>query len=324
MTAILRSLLTLWAARTGLVQACLLVLSLLALPASAHAIDILRLARAESADDRRLDYTDALLFEAMRRTTRKFGPYQIQRAPEFLSRERLLDETLRGEVVNVTAVPSQPAWEEKLYTIWIPVDLGVADYRISLIRKDQQARLSAVKTLDDLKTLSMGIGTLWSSRKIYEDNGFDVTVGADYEALFRMLLAGRFVHFPRGVNEVFTEFKDRQASFPDLAIDRALVVQFPFPRYFFVTPKASRLAQRVEAGLESMVRDGTMMKMMLKYHADMIRQANFCTRRLFRIPNPLLSPKTPLDRKEFWFNPYDPKTGICPKTATLPRQPSTR
>ncbi|MDP5240101.1 hypothetical protein Q9Q94_11205 [Uliginosibacterium sp. 31-16] len=299
----------------------LLALVLLAAAAPAGAMDILKIARPESATDRRLDYTDSLLFEAMRRTTARYGPYQVERAPEFLSRERLLEETVRGEIINVTSVPSQPAWEEKLITIWIPVDLGMADYRISLIRADQQARLSAVKRLDELKALSMGAGTLWSSRKIYEDNGFEVVPGADYESLFKMLMAGRFVHFPRGVNEVFTEYEERKAAFPKLAIEQEVVVQFPLPRYFFVTQNDPRLARRVEEGLESMVRDGSMMKMMKDYHADMIRQANFCSRRLFRIPNPLLSAKTPLDRKEFWFNPYDPKTGICPQTAAVRKAP---
>ena len=159
----------------------------------------------------------------------------------------------------------------------------------------------------------MGAGTQWSSRKIYEDNGFNVVPGYDYEALFRMLITGRFDHFPRGVNEVFTEYADRKDAFPDLAIEQDVVVQFPLPRYFFVTPKDPRLAKRVEEGLEAMVRDGTMMRMMREYHAEMIQQADFCARRLFRIPNTLLSPKTPLGRKEFWFNPYDPQTGICKK-----------
>ena len=295
-------------------SACIGVFSALLSGAAAPVVaeDVLRIARPESAADRRLDYTDSLLFEAMRRTSDKYGPYRVERAPEFMARERLLQETIKGERINVTSVPSQPTWENQLITIWIPVDLGVADYRISLIRKEQQKTMSAVSTLDDLKALKMGAGTQWASRVIYEENGFDVVTGLVYESLFRMLLAGRFTHFPRGVNEVFSEFADRHADYADLAIEQDLVVQFPLPRYFFVTRGEPRLARRVEEGLEAMVRDGSMMRMMREYHAEMIQQANFCKRRLFRIANPMLSPRTPLDRSEFWFNPYDPKSGICP------------
>ena len=300
--------------RSALVGALCALLSC-AVP-SIRAEDVLKIARPESPADRRLDYTDSLLFEAMRRTSAKYGPYRVERATEFMARERLLQETIKGERINVTSVPSQPAWENQLTTVWIPVDLGVADYRISLIRKEQQNTLSAVRTLEDLKALKMGAGTQWASRVVYEENGFDVVTGLDYESLFRMLLAGRFTHFPRGVNEVFTEFADRQADYPELAIEQDIVVQFPLPRYFFVTRGEPRLARRVEEGLESMVRDGTMMRMMRDYHAEMIQQADFCKRRLFRIPNPMLSPRTPLDRSEFWFNPYDPKSGVCPVKTT--------
>jgi hypothetical protein len=79
----------------------------------------------------------------------------------------------------------------------------------------------------------------------------------------------------------------------------------------FVSPKAPRLAKRIEEGMESMVHDGTLMKMMLQANAELLGRAQLCKRRVFHIINPQLSAQTSLERKELWFNPFDARNGVC-------------
>ena len=284
---------------------------LLAASAGARAEDIVMRPRPDTAKGAESDFNGAVIDEALKRTQKHYGAFTYaDRVPIFV-RDRLLDEMIRGEEINVTVVASQPLWEEKLLTIRIPIDLGLSNYRISLIHQASQGKLSAARTIKELQTLRLGAGTAWSSRKVYDADGFTVVTGDNYEALLKMLLSGRFDYFPRGLNEAFPEYDARKADYPDLAIEKDMLIEFPLPTYVFVSPKAPQLARRIEEGMESMVRDGTLMKMVLKFNADIIDRANLCARRVFHINNPQLSDKTPLQRKALWFDPFDPKTGRC-------------
>ncbi|MDP5239731.1 transporter substrate-binding domain-containing protein [Uliginosibacterium sp. 31-16] len=277
----------------------------------ARADDVMVRARPASGVERRLEFSDLVLEEALRRTVKKYGPYRIEWVTAVLARERMLLELVSGEVYNTSVMASQPSWEAQLLPIWIPLDMGLSNYRIALTHRDAQEKIAAVRTLDELKALRVGLGAGWSSRRVMDFNQFNVVLGESFEPLLKMLMAGRIDYFPRGMNEVFVEFDDRASANPDLVIERSVVIDFPLPGYVFVSPKAPRLHKRLTEGMEAMVRDGSLRKMVSEYHAEMIKRANFCERQVFRIENPFLSEKTPLKRKELWFNPYDPKTGIC-------------
>jgi hypothetical protein len=198
--------------------------------------------------------------------------------------------------------------------------MGVSSYRIGFVRRDGQARMSMVRNEEDLKTVKVGVGLGWSSRQVFEADGLQLETATDQEALTKMLLANRLDYFPRGVNEIFVEFDATAGAYPDLAIENELLLYFPLPNYIFISPKFPRLAKRLNEGLESMVRDGTLLKMVKTYHAEMLQRANFCARRVIQLKNPLLSPSNPIGRKELWFDPYDKKRGMCPSAATPARK----
>ncbi len=279
-----------------------------ALPAMA--VDIVMRPRPDESKGPESDFHGAVIDEALRRTVARHGPYEYAPRVPLLARERLLDEMLRGEVINITVVASQPVWEERLLPIRIPIDMGLSGYRIALVHRDSQARLAAVKDVAELKRLGMGVGTAWSSRKIFEAEGFRTVTGESFNALLQMLMAGRSDYFPRGLNEVFPEYAARKAEFPALAIEQQLLLVVPLPTYIFVSPTAPRLARRIEEGMESMLRDGTLQKLVLQHHGALLAQAQLCSRRTFRINNPLLAEPSPAQRKELWLDPFAPG-GLC-------------
>lgn len=279
-------------------------------PAIAHAEDVLMLHRRE-ANARNIVHSDMVLEEALRRTQAKYGSYRIVQNPVNLARERILIEAIKGEQINAAVVAIQPTWEARMLPVWVPIDMGVSNYRIGFVKRDRQALLAKVRNEEDLKKVKVGVGLGWSSRLVFEANGLDLETAADQEALTKMLLAERLDYFPRGVNEVFVEYEAMNPPSPDLAIDRELLLYFPLPIYVFISPKYPRLAKRLNDGLEAMVRDGTLLRMVKSYHAEMIQKANFCSRRLLLLKNPFLSASNPLNRKELWFDPYDRKSGVC-------------
>ena len=258
-----------------------------------------------------VEHSQLVLEEALKRTRAKYGPYRLEVVVETLVRERLLSEMAAGQTINTAVVATQPEWEDRLLPVRIPLDMGLSGYRIGLVRKDMQERVSAVRTVEDLHKLSMGVGLSWASRKILEAAGFTLETAPNQDQLTQMLIARRFDYFPRGVSEAFPEFDAKTGSMPDLAVERDLLVLIPLPSYIFVSPAAPRLAQRITDGLESMVRDGTLLRMVNNYYGDMLQRAHVCSRRILRIENPLLPPQTPLGRKELWFDPYLPRVGWC-------------
>ncbi len=300
--------------------ACLLALA--SMPGGAT--DVVRLYRAEFAAAAP-ELPDLVIAEAMRRTRRSYGDYNILLQPNPMIRERMLSDLKNGKPGNVAVVVTQPEWEHELLPIRIPLDMGLSGNRIGFVRHGMQTRIGAVRTLDDLRALSLGVGLGWSSRKIMEANGLHLETAVNQETLSRMLLAGRFDYFPRGVTEIFPEYDARGGDASGLEIERELLLVLPLPTYIFVSPREPRLARRLNEGLESMVSDGSLQRIVVDFYKDALRRANLCARHIIRLDNPLLTPETPLKRKELWFDPFDARRGICAKAphakAVSPRRP---
>lgn len=278
---------------------------------TAHAMDTVIMDRPQSVLDRRKDYTALLLQEVMEKTKSEYGPYTIVLAADYMERERQLQEMIRGTRVNVIANPSQPSWEANLIAIKVPVDMGLQSWRVGLINRKDQERFRAVQTREEFKHLYVGAGAQWASFAILRNNDFNVVPGINFDGLFKMLSQGRFDYFLLGVNEVFPELDGRADTIPDLALDDSFVVHLPLPWLFFVSPKTPRLAARISDGMEAMVKDGSLRQFMLNYHRKFLLRANLCNRRVFEVANANVSAEF-LARQGVWFNPMDPKNGICP------------
>lgn len=292
------------------------------------ALDIVIANKPESDQDRRNDYSFDVLREALRKTEAKYGPFEFRLADMVMQRasllrsasnpafqgenDRLLFEIKRGELVNVAPLVTRPEWEKEALPVRIPVDMGLMSYRIFLINRQDQSKFSAITNLDELKHLRAGTGETWSTYRILQQQGFTQVPFNTYEGMFQMLAARRFDYITRGVNEAFLELHGRREKYPEMAIEESIALFVPSPRYFFVSPAHPRLAKRLEDGMKIMVRDGSLKQIFLHHYGQMVEETHFCQRRIFRVDNPLLSKETPLDKAEYWFNPWRAITGEKP------------
>ena len=87
-------------------------------------------------------------------------------------------------------------------------------------------------------------------------------------------------------------------------------------RLFFVSPRAARLHLRISAGMEAMLKDGSLERLVLAHHKEDLRRAKLCGRKRLELPNRQLE-SSMFARKELWFNPFEARHGLCP--ALLPR-----
>lgn len=227
--------------------------------------------------------------------------YAYTSTPEVYSRPRVMESVKSGSISVMWGGTSEEM-ERDFIPIRIDAYRGLMNHRLFFIRQGDQARFDNIQTLDDLKKIKMGQGRSWQDASILESAGLDVVKATKKPSLYYMLEGGRFDAFPRGANEVWTEL----TAFPNLAltVEKRLVLIYPLPTYFFVTPKDPELARDIENGLEAAIKDGAFDRYFYGSPEvqEALEKADLPNRRAIRINNPYLPKATPLDRKELWLD----------------------
>jgi len=149
--------------------------------------------------------------------------------------------------------------EQELTPVRFNLIRGINEYRLLLIRADDQARFDQVKTLADLQKFRIGSGTHWSDTDIYRFNALPLVTSYAYAPMFRMLSVKRFDYMARSVQEVNYELEHYGKL--GLAIEKNLIIHYPQPIYFFVNNKNRALAERIQRGLEMARDDGSLDKL---------------------------------------------------------------
>ncbi|OZY85783.1 diguanylate cyclase [Cellvibrio mixtus] len=244
------------------------------------------------------DYMNGLLKLALSYST---TDYVYSSTPEVYSRPRVMESVKSGSISVMWGGTSEEM-EQDFIPVRIDAYRGLMNHRLFFIRQGDQARFDNINTLEDLKTIKLGQGRSWQDASILESAGLDVVKATKKPSLYYMLDGGRFDAFPRGANEVWTEL----SAFPDLplTVEKRLVLIYPLPTYFFVTPKDPELAKDIEDGLEAAIKDGAFDKYFYNSPEvqEALQKADLPNRRAIRINNPYLPKATPLDRKELWLD----------------------
>ncbi len=256
----------------------------------------------ESASDKRMNYYWELLHAALEATTAKWGAYVMEPSSIVMNAERSQVLLADSRTISLLARTTSKEREVLMRPIYIPLDKGLTGYRLFLIERPTQSKLRDVRSLEDLKPFSIGQGSRWVDTEILRHAGLTVVTGGGYESLFKMLQAGRFDLFSRGINEVGEELHAGHARDPNLAIEQNLMLYYPLPRYFFFarTDEGEQLAQRVEAGLHMLMESGEFEVLYKKFKRQMLTGLHLSGRRVLRIENPTLSTQTPLGKREYW------------------------
>jgi ABC-type amino acid transport substrate-binding protein len=259
----------------------------------------------ESSLDVRYLYHWEILRTALERTTPKWGPYRMVSSGVMTERRQAYELKNATGKLTVMYLSTTPDFEQHLIPIRIPVDKNLGAYCVFLIRRDDQPRFANVRTIDDLRRFSYGLGLGWIDVDILKTNGFRVVTGSSYDGLFEMLVIKRFEVFLRGATEVLDEYGRRKKSLPEMVIEDSIILYYPLPMYFWFpkTDEGRRLAARAEEGMRMMIADGTYDRIFDTYQRQKIERLRLKERKIFKIPNPFLGPETPFNDKRLWFDP---------------------
>lgn len=199
-------------------------------------------------------YFSKVLELALSKTVATHGPYRIQLVPVMPITNRLLREIEVGRV-DITWMPYNINAPAQLMPIKIRLLKNLSDHRLLLIRADDQARFSKVKTIQDLRQLRGGIGSHWPDRIVMEENGLPLVLSVSYFNLFKMLASNRFDYYSRGIHQVLPEI----SAYADkgIALENELLLRYENPVYFYVNKSNTQLAERLTAGLKLAMEDGS-------------------------------------------------------------------
>lgn len=244
----------------------------------------------ESPSDIRYTYHWQVLRAALDATSPQWGPYALRPA-SFMNETRQIAELQKPDgQLNTMVLDSTRELEEKLTPVRLPIDKGLLGYRVFLIRKGDQERFNTARTLEQLRQFSIGQGADWSDTRILQQAGFQVVTGYSYEGLFGMLKHQRFDAFGRGVVEVQGEMAALGQQYPNMAIEKTLMLYYPLPVYFWFGTDAAALnrARRVEQGMRLIQAHGVFDRLFKAEFSGLVQSLNLKGRRLFKIDNPLL------------------------------------
>jgi len=214
----------------------------------------------------------------------KLEPYDESRQPEQRRAELLLQE---GRI-DVLALGTNAEREANLLPIRIDILRGIIGYRVLFIRAGNRERIARIRAKELRKELLFGLNSQWADLPIMRENGFQVEAATGYESLFAMLESGRFDAFPRGLNEAERELKERQASYPQLVIEKTKALYIPYPVYFWVRKDSRALADRIQRGLRAALSDGSFRQLFIRHHEQEINELKQHPRQVVYLKNKLL------------------------------------
>ncbi|NRF71151.1 transporter substrate-binding domain-containing protein [Aquincola sp. S2] len=274
-----------------------LLIVLLFAAQGAAAAEVVRFPRPEFEGDRRFDYARELLKLALS----KVGPdYRVEHAESPMNQERQILELEAGRTIDVAPMPSSAEREARLLAVYIPINRGVLGLRLGLVRKGDAAQFAGVNSLDDVKRLRLAQGQYWPDTEILRANGIPVIIGPSYEGLFKMLVGNRFDYFPRSVLEIWNE----QASNADaLEVEPRIALYYPYyTAYFMLNKGNTRLSEIIRQGLEKAIADGSADRLFDQHFGERLRRAQLDKRVIIELKNPLVTPGTPVNRPELWYD----------------------
>jgi len=207
-------------------------------------------------------YFHLLLRLALEKTE---GPFSIEFYPHELTSPRRALELKRNGVINIMWDGTNAQRERELLPIRISLVRDLNDYRVFMIRKEDEARFRNVHSLEELRRLTAGAGVNWPSVDVLRHNGLPVETTVNYSSLFPMLKAKRFDYMPRGVHEAWAE--EQVYGKDGLMVEPTIFLHYRVPFYFFVSKDNKAMAARVERGLKLAQADGSFDKLLNGYPA---------------------------------------------------------
>lgn len=216
-------------------------------------------------------------------------PMQETRSTLFLTTHRY----------NVHWLMTNTHREQTLIPIRIPLYKGLIGWRLLFIHPDMRTYFEQINSIEQLQRLSVTQGVDWPDSGILKSNGFNLRPSINWNSMSEVVRLKRVDYFPRAVTEIWKE--QALATRKSLIVEPHLALHYPAAYYFFVSPGMEQHARAIENGLMTAIVDGSFDALFNEFFADDIALSQLDQRRILRLSNPMLPPRTPLQNRYLWY-----------------------
>jgi ABC-type amino acid transport substrate-binding protein len=239
---------------------------------------------------KRDDYQVAALTLALQKTLPAYGPFSVERVVDTMSASRSRREVHAGKRLNVQASPWRDLQAEdpleRGHMMSTPVLGGLLGYRSLIVRRRDLPKFKTITTAAQLKKLVAGQGRGWVDVPVLRQNGYPVVDSGNIATLLDMLVNQRFDYLPISVVEADILLAEHAPLADTLALVPGLMLYYPLPVLFYVSPNQPKLAQRLEAGLAAAKRDGSLAALTAHWFKAEIQQVKASASRCFVLDHP--------------------------------------
>ncbi|NQZ90055.1 MAG: hypothetical protein HRT54_21025 [Colwellia sp.] len=250
------------------------------------------------------DYVFQLIQLILKKSNKKFGPCEVRLFDQKLPLKRLELYLQKNHFLHAAALTVSNERDERFLAIPIPISKGLTGYRVLMIHKEQKNKFSKVNNIKDLSNYVAGQGIGWADVGILEYNNLPVLTSGSIITLIDMLAHGRFDYFPRSALQNTTEKKAYQDK--SIKAEPTLILSYPSMTALYVNSNNISLAQRLEYGLKQALDDGSFNDFFYShpYSVQALLILNLKNRKILTICNPLLPSWVPLEKSEYWLEPW--------------------
>lgn len=215
---------------------------------------------------------------ALEHTVEEFGEVTFVPLSVSMSTERKFLSLSTG-VTDIMWTTTTKEREEQALAIKIPLLKNMLGKRIFVIRKKDQAKFSSIRTLAELANFTAIQGNGWPDVINMRNAGLTVETMEWHPNMHRLVVDSIVDYYPRSVLEVLDEFSS--VNNPQLIIEQDLLLSYHLSNYFFVAKNNTKLAKRVELGLQKSMQDGSFETFFNQYPGHLAALSLLKNRRTF-------------------------------------------
>lgn len=206
--------------------------------------------------------------------------------------------------IDVADFGTSKEFEEIFLPIYFPIDLGANGWRLLIIHKDNEDIFSKVSNLSELRELTTGLGTNWADIEIFEESNITVLQVPQKSQLLGMLNNKRFDYFSLGAHGAHWYLEQYKKQYPDLIIEKHLVITYPFARFYFVHKDNYKLRDIILLGLTRAFEDGSLIELYKTHPSsrDLFDKADIKNRTQIKLHNSHISEEFKNIPSKYFFN----------------------
>lgn len=224
-------------------------------------------------------------------TRAEYGDYVIKNNTSSIGyAKRLANMISQGDNLNLLwASPGTPIANAQVIPIPVDIMRGLMGYRVCLTTAASQQKLLSINSLGQLQAethILQGAG--WADNEIYAHNDIKIATSENFDGLFPMIVSGRYHCLALGADEIRSILGVRQAKFPQLMIEKRLLIYYEYPIYLYVSAKHPEIADRLSKGFKIIKANGAFDKLFESHYKDELTMLDVQHRHTICIKSPFL------------------------------------